>query len=522
MPAALDLPNDVDTLKRLVVEGQAALEAAQALLLSRQLEVHRLKLQIAKLKRLHFGRASQRVTGKIEQLEFALEELEAAEAAAPATPVTADKVGERSARRALPTHLPREEVVHPAPSSDPAACPVCGCSLSVVGEDVAEVLEHGREGFKVLRHVRPKLSCGRCELVLQAPAASRPIARGVAGPGMLAHVLVSKYADHLPLYRQSQIYARAGLELDRSTLSHWVGGTHALLEPLIEVLGRHVLCGTHLHADDAPYPVIAPGTGKSRTARIWTYVRDERPWASPVPAAVLFRYTSDRKGQHPRIHLAGFSGTLHADGYAGFDRLFEGARIQEAASWAHVRQKFAEIHSVDESPIAGEALARIAVLYEIENEILGQSPDQRRGVRAARSVGALADLHDWLSGCSGRLPKRSELDAAIRYTLSRWQALCRYCDDGRAEIDNVAAERALRAIGLGARGHLFAGADTGGERAAGIYSLIGSARLNDLEPEAYLRFVIERIVDYPIGRLEELLPWNVVAQLRSPRAAAHP
>jgi len=521
MPAALDLPNDIDTLKRLVIEGQAALEAAQALLLSRQLELHRLKLQIAKLKRLHFGRASQRVSEKIEQLEFALEELEAAEAAAPAVPAATDKADEKPTRRALAAQLPRVEMVHQPAASEAAVCPDCGGTLSLIGEDMAEVLEHGPEGFQVLRHVRPKLACSQCERIWQAPAASRPIARGIAGPGMLAHVLVAKYADHLPLYRQSQMYARAGLELDRSTLSHWVGAAHALLEPLIEALARYVLSGTHLHADDAPYRVLAPGTGKSRTARLWTYVRDERTWASPAPAAVLFRYTPDRKGQHPRIHLAGFSGVLHTDDYAGFDRLFEGGRIKEAASWAHVRGKFAEVHQVDESAIAAEVLARIAALYAIENRIRGQSAEDRRAGRALRAVPVLRDLHAWLSGCAEHLPKKSELSSAIRYTLSRWEALCRFCDDGQAEIDNTAAARALHAIGLGARDQPFAGADTGGERAAGIYSLIGSARLNDLEPGAYLRFVLERIVDYPIGKIEELLPWNVVAQLGSEPASLH-
>jgi len=306
MPAALDLPDDIETLKRLVIEGQAALEEAEARLLSRQLEIQTLKLQIAQLKRMQFGRSSEQLNEKIAQLELALEDLEAAEATAPAAAPVPETVREKSTRRPLPAHLPRENVLHAPLPSETCACPACGGTMRLLGEDVAELLEYIPDRFKVIRHIRPKLACSRCEKIVQAPAPSRPIARGIAGPGMLAHVLVSKYADHLPLYRQSQMYARAGLELDRSTLSDWVGGAHALLEPLIEALGRHVLSGTHLHADDTPYPVLAPGTGKTKIARIWTYVRDERPWASTTPAAVLFRYTPDRKGQHPRIPSGGF------------------------------------------------------------------------------------------------------------------------------------------------------------------------------------------------------------------------
>jgi transposase len=513
MPAVLDLPDDIETLKRLVIEGQAALEEAEARLLSRQLEIQTLKLQIAQLKRMQFGRSSEQLNEKIAQLELALEDLEAAEATAPAAAPVPETVREKSTRRPLPAHLPRENVLHEPLPSEACTCPACGGTMRLLGEDVAELLEYIPDRFKVIRHIRPKLACSRCEKIVQAPAPSRPIARGLAGPGMLAHVLVSKYADHLPLYRQSQIYARAGLELDRSTLSDWVGGTHALLEPLIEALGRHVLSGTHLHVDDTPYPVLAPGTGKTKIARIWTYVRDERPWASSTPAAVLFRYTPDRKGQHPRIHLAGFTGALHADGYAGFDRLFESGRIREIACWAHARRKFFDLYEATQSLIAKEALDRIGALYAIESEIRGKPPDERRDARQARAGPLLADLHAWLLATARPLSRKSEVAGAIRYALSRWEALCRYRDDGRAELDNNAAERALRTIALGRKNHLFAGADTGGERAAGIYSLIGTAKLNDIDPEAYLRRILERIAEHPINRIDELLPWNVAASL---------
>jgi transposase len=377
------------------------------------------------------------------------------------------------------------------------------------------MLEYVPARFQVIRHIRPKLSCSLCDRIVQAPAPTRPIERGLAGPGLLAHVLVSKYADHLPLYRQSEIYAREGVELERSTLADWVGATSALLNPLVKALRRYVLDCPKLHADDTPVPVLAPGTGKTKTGRLWTYVRDDRPAGDTAAAAVWFAYSPDRKGEHPEQHLREFRGTLQADAYAGFNQLYEDGRIQEAACWAHVRRKFYELQQAHASPIATEAMERIGQLYAIEIQIRGRLPDERRQVRQARARPLLDALHKWLESCLLKLSRKSDTTAAVRYALTLWPALTRYCDDGRLEIDNNAAERALRAVALGRKNYLFAGSDSGGERAAAIYSVIGSAKLNGLDPEAYLREVLTRIADHPINRIEELLPWNLAANLTS-------
>ena len=341
----------------------------------------------------------------------------------------------------------------------------------------------------------------------------------MAAPGFLAHVLVSKYCDHLPLYRQSQIYQREGLDVERSTLADWVGGASALLSPLVESIGRYVMATSKLHGDDTPVPVLCPGRGTTKQGRLWTYVRDDRPAGSNEPAAVFFRYTPDRKAIHPQAHLQSFTGVLQADAYAGFERLY-GERIQEAACWAHARRKFFDVHAATDSPIAKEALDRIGRLYAIESEIRGRPVDERLRVRQARAGPELESLHTWLQTAVATLSKKSELAAATRYALSRWPALVRYRDDGRLEIDNNAAERSLRAVALGRKNWLFAGSDDGGERAAAIYSLIGSAKLNDLDCQAYLRYVFERIAEHPINKIDDLLPWNVAAQLPSLRLAA--
>jgi transposase len=505
------LPNldalDPNELKALIV-------SQHELIVSRDSELEQLKLLIAKLRRMQFGRKSEKLDRQIEQLELQLEALQlndAEKVAALPEPIAKLESVVRSRRKPLPAHLPREERIL-MPQEE--ACPDCGGELKHLSEDVSEMLEIESIRFKVIRQVRPKLACSGCERIVQAEAPSRPIARGLAGPGLLAHVLVSKYGDHLPLYRQSEIYARAGVELDRSTLADWVCGTSALLEPLVEALRRHVLAAEKLHADDTPVPVLAPGNGKTKTGRLWTYVRDDRPAGDKTPAAVWFAYSPDRKGEHPKAHLRKFQGTLQADGYAGFEQIYEGGHIQEAACWAHVRRKFYDLEQAHKSLVAKEALVRIGALYAVESDINGRSPEERREIRNTRSRPVLESLKQWLEETLGKLSKKSDTAVAVRYALGRWDALLRYCDDGRLEIDNNAAERALRAVALGRKNYLFAGSDRGGESAAAIYSLIGTAKLNGIDPESYLRNVLSRISDHPINRIVELLPWNLAEDSR--------
>jgi transposase len=488
-----DLPDDVEKLKELVRSSRA--------------EVEHLKLIIAKLQRLQFGRRSEKLDREIEQLELRLEELLVS--AAPVSAADGIAAVKIPVRRPLPEHLPRTRIEH----APPCMCPDCGAAMRKIGEDIAEVLDYVPARFRVIQHVRPKLACPACERIVQLAAPSRPIERGMAGASLLAHVLVSKYADHLPLYRQTQIYAREGVELERSTMADWVAGCFWLIDPLVNALARYVISANKLHADDTPVPVLDPGRGRTKTGRLWTYVRDDRPAGSHEPPAVLFRYSPDRRGEHPRGHLAPFNGILQADAYAGFGHLYEGGHIREAACWAHARRAFYELQQAHDSPIAREALERIAALYAIESEIRGRPPDERAAIRQARAGPLLESMREWLRHTLSRVSKKSELAKAIGYVLTRWAALTRYRDDGRVEIDNNAAERALRAIALGRKNYLFCGSDAGGERAAAIYSLIGTAKLNDLDPEAYLRYVIERIGDHPINRVDQLLPWNVAADL---------
>jgi transposase len=511
------LPDDVEALHRLITAEREELAAARAGLMAKALEIEKLKLQIARLRRQQYGRSSEKMARELEQFELRLEELEAEEAAGPAAPTPGDEAqtpipakSGKSGRRPLPAHLPRHEIVH----EPGCACPTCGGVLRKVGEDVTEILDYLPGRFQVIRHVRPAFSCRQCESMAQAPMPSLPIERGRPGAGLLAHVLVGKYCDHLPLYRQSGIYARDGVDLDRATLADWVGKAAWLLSPLVEAVAGHVMVAEKLHADDTPVPVLAPGTGKTKTGRLWVYLRDERPYGGPAPPAVVYRYSPDRKGEHPRAHLASFRGFLQADGYAGFAPLYESqggqaAAMTEVACWAHVRRKIYDVHLATKSPIAAEALERIGRLFEVEREVNGLAPEARRKIRQARARPVIDDLAAFLEGSLPKLSGKGELAGAMRYARGRWEALARYLDDGRLEISNNAAERAIRPLALGRKNYMFAGSDAGGERAAAIYTLVETAKLNRLDPEAYLRDILGRIADHPINKIAELLPWNI-------------
>jgi len=498
------LPDEPAALKRII--AAMAQDAVNA-----QAEIAKLKFQLARYRRAEFGRSSEKLEREVEQLELAIEtlEIDQAERLAMASPAAATVVAsaveaQKPARRPLPDHLPREDVVHLAGH----ACPSCGGALRRIGEDITETLDYVPGRFKVVRHIREKLSCRACETVVAAPPPDHAIARGRAGAGLLAHIVVSKYDDHLPLYRQAEIYAREGVNLETSTLSGWVGATAAALKPLVDALTADVVAADTLHVDDTPVPVLAPGTGKTKTGRLWVYVRDERPFAGTRPPAALFFYSADRKGEHPRTHLKEFRGVIHADGYAGFNELFAGNRITEAACWAHVRRKFFDVHAATASPIAKEALDRIGQLYSVEDTIKGLPPEHRRRERQQRSKPIAEALAAWADETVRRLSRKSELATAFRYMRGRRTALGRCFDDGRLALDNNPAERALRCVAIGRKNYLFAGSDTGGRRAAALYSLIESAKLNGLDPQRYLADLLARIADHPARQIAELLPWQ--------------
>jgi len=518
------LPTDLASAHALIIAQRQALTAAQERAAAaeseaqyRALLIEKLKFTIRKLRHDRFGQSSERAA-LLDQLELQLADLEAdAAQAGTAAQIAAATASEkmmvpsferrRPARRPLPEHLPRERIVYPALT----ACPCCGgTTLRKIGEDVTETLELVPRRWKVIQHVREKFSCRTCEAITQPPAPSHPIARGRAGPKLLAHILFSKYGLHLPLNRQSAVYAREGVDLEVSTLADWVGAAAATLMPLVTEIHTHVFAAERIHADDTTVPVLAKG--KTRTGRLWTYVRDDRPFAGPDPPAAVFFYSRDRGGAHPEQHLAGYAGLMQADAYAGFNRLYEadrkGGPIIEAACWAHARRKFFDLARINQAPIASEAVARIDVLFAIERESNGLAPQQRVGVRTERSRPLVVALEAWLREQRARVSKNSDTGKAIDYSLKRWTALTRFLDDGRLCMTNNAAERELRAIAVGRRNWTFAGSDEGGRRAAALYTLIASAKLNDVDPQAWLADMLARLPDHPAKRIHELLPWN--------------
>lgn len=518
-----ELPTDPEALRAFALACQAELKVAEISVQLRTLEIEKLKYQIAKLRRMQFGRSSEKVTRQIQQLELQLEELETAEAEEIANADAEDRPApvrarSKAKRKPLPEHLPREEAVHE--SADGGACtrPACGGGMAKLGEDVTEVLDCVPGRFQVIRHVRPKYACKACDAITQAPTPAMPTPRGRATPATLAHLLVSKFCDHLPLYRQSEIYARDGVDFDRSTLSDWVGQAAWLLQPTVEGIRRHVFEAKKIHGGDTTVPVLSPGLGRTKTGRLWVYVRDDRPFCGTAPPAAAYFYSPDRAGEHPAKHLAGFTGFLQADTYAGFEALYrprqtsEGlvanAGITEVACWAYCRRKFHDFWVAKQSAVAKEAIDRIREFYDIEDEARFAPPEERLAHRA--ETRPLVDaFFDWATAIVRKISAKSDLAEAFNYTIKRRHALSRCLADARLEIDNNIAENALRDVALGRKNYLFAGADSGGERAAAMYSIVQTAKMNDLTPEAYFRNTLTKIAEsHPISRIDEFMPWK--------------
>ena len=531
-----DLPEDIDALKAVLfaeraraAQVEAALAVAKAQLSDDQALIAHQQLQIAKLRRELYGQRSERTVRLIDQMELAFEELEstasedeiAAERAVAKTTNVAGFTRKRPSRQPFPEHLPRERVVEPGP----AACLCCGGTrLRKLGEDVTETLEVIPRQWKVIQHVREKFTCRDCEKISQAPAPFHVIARGWAGPNLLAVILFEKYGQHQPLNRQAERYAKEGVPLSLSTLADQVGACCAVLTPLLRRVEAHVFAAARLHGDDTTVPVLAKG--KTDTGRCWVYVRDDRPFGGPDPPAAMVYYSRDRAGAHPQAHLAGYAGIFQADAFGGYNKLYGLDRkpgpLLEAACWVHARRPFFVMADVAEnarrkaqgrtlgviSPLALEAVRRIDALFEIERSINGHSAERRRAVRQELSAPLVAELERWLREQRAKLSRGNDLATAMDYMLKRWTAFTRFLDDGRVCLSNNAAERALRGIALGRKSWLFAGSDRGGQRAASLYSLIVTARLNNVDPQAWLADVLARIAEHPAHGIDELLPWN--------------
>src|ERR1700730_7780369 len=522
-------PDDIDALKAALVAARAEVAIVRAQQSDDQALIAHLKLQIEKLNRDRYGPRSERTARLLDQLELTLEDVKsaateddlAAEMAAAKPTKGASSTRKRPSRQPFPEHLPRERVIVPGP----VVCACCGgARLSRLGEDITETLEAVPKSWKVIQHVREKFACRDCEKISQAPAPFHVLARGWAGPSLLAMILFEKFGQHQPLNRQSERYAREGVPLRLSTLAEQVGGCCAALAPLLRRVERHVFAAERLHSDDTTVPALAKG--KTDTGRCWVYVRDDRPFGGQDPPAAMFYYSRDRAGEHAQAHLADYAGIFQADAFGGYNRLYEADRkpgqIGEAACWVHARRPFFQMADLAAtarrraqgktlaviSPLALEAVRRIDALFEIERSVNGQSAERRRAVRQELSAPLVVNLESWLREQRAKLSRGNDLAKAMDYMLKRWPAFTRFLDDGRICLSNNAAERALRGIALGRKSWLFAGSDRGGQRAATMYSLIVTAKLNDVDPQAWLADVLARIAGHPASRIDELLPWH--------------
>jgi transposase len=525
---ANELPRDVDALRALILAERAARDTALA---AKQIEIEHLKMVLAKLRRQRYGRSSEKLDAEIDQLEMWVDDAEvdlaAAEAkanaeGAPSLQPTSKPPRKPAVRKPLPDHLPREIIVL---EPEPCRCGDPACRTKI-REEVTEVLERQPSQLFVKRYVRPIYGCRVTGAIVQAPAPDLPILKGRPGPGLISYIAIAKYCDGLPLYRLSKIFEREGVEIERMVMVDWMGHLAWWIDPIVEMIAAHVMGSPAIHADDTPIKVLAPGRGRTATGRFWNYVVDERPWGGDRAPAVLFRYSPDRKGERPQEHLASFTGFLHADAYAGYKQLYTSSngatpRVTLVACMAHARRGFFDVHEATKSPIAAEALRRIGQLYEIEETINGKPPDIRLAERQARAVPLLTEFKAWLEAEQQRQSKKTALGKAIRYCLTRWDALARYTSDGRLAIDNNSAERTLRTIAVTRKGYLFLGSDEGGRRAAAIHTIVESAKLNGLNPHAYLADIIDRMAKgWPRSRLADLLPWRWAATKAADTATA--
>ncbi|WP_160012620.1 IS66 family transposase [Rhizobium sp. 18055] len=504
----LNSQDELSALRALVAEQAAKLESQEAEVIKRDSIIGLLRAQLELLRHRQHGASSEKIDRKIEQFELMLEEIEASRAEAEMRSGKAplpelDDASEKPKRKPLPDGLPIEELVYAAPCN----CPTCGgTSFLKAADRVVEVLEHVPASVRIVRHVEKRMICRECDTTVAGEMPTLPIERGKPGPGLLAHIMVAKFDDHIPLYRLSEMYDRLGIDISRSVMADWVGRVSGLLAPLVLAIRAHIAALDRIHTDDTPVDVLDPGRGKTKTGRVWVYVFDGSGYQAATPGAIAYYYSPDRKGMHPADHLANFSGVMHADGYGGYKKLY-GNQIVEAACMAHVRRKFHDVIKLKPSPIADEALSRIGALYDIEDRIRGMPSDQRRTLRQQHARPILEELKVWIEDTLSTLPQKQKLAEAMRYALSRWAALSVYIDDGRVEIDNNIAERAMRPLGIGRKNWLFAGSDKGGERIANILTIIETAKLHRHNPEVYLTDVLTRIQDHPKDRLQELLPW---------------